>query len=73
MPPLNQFIADGELETARLARWALLRPQYWPAMIALGLKSRRASRALCDWLRTNLAGNLPVAKVVTLNGEYSKG
>jgi adenosylhomocysteine nucleosidase len=73
MPPLNQFIADGELETRRLARWALLRPQYWPAMIALGLKSRRASRALCEWLRTNLAGNLPVAKVVTLNGEYSKG
>jgi len=73
MPPLNQFIADGELETGRLARWALRRPHYWPAMIALGLKSRRASRALCDWLRTNLAGNLPVAKVVTLNGEYSKG
>jgi len=74
MPPLNQFVAaNGELNTRRLVQWALLRPQYWPAMIGLALKSRRASRALCDWLRTNLAGNLPVAKVVTLNGEYLKG
>jgi adenosylhomocysteine nucleosidase len=73
MPPLNEFVADGELETGKLARWALCHPRYWPALISLERKSRRASRALCDWLRTNLAGNLPVAKVVTLNGEYSKG
>jgi adenosylhomocysteine nucleosidase len=73
MPPLNQFVADGELETGKLMRWALSHPRYWAVLVSLGRKSRRASRALCDWLRTNLAGNLPVARVVTLNGEYSKG
>jgi adenosylhomocysteine nucleosidase len=73
MPPLNQFVVDGELDTRELARWSVFHPHYWPAMITLGRNSRRATRALCDWLRTNLAGNLAMAKVVTLNGEYSKG
>jgi adenosylhomocysteine nucleosidase len=73
MPPFNQFVADGELESGKLARWALFHPEHWWAMIGLALNSRRATRALCEWLRTNLAGNLPVAKVVTLNGEYLKG
>ena len=41
-------------------------------MIALGINSRRASKFLCDWLRSHLAGNLQAAKVVTLNGEYLK-
>lgn len=72
MPPLNRFIVDGMLQTRKLLRWAALRPQYWPAMIALGINSRRASKSLCDWLRSHLAGNLQAAKVVTLNGEYSK-
>jgi hypothetical protein len=72
MPPLNRFVADGILQTGNLVRWAALRPQYWPAMISLGINSRRASKSLCDWLRSHLAGNLQAAKVVTLNGEYSK-
>jgi adenosylhomocysteine nucleosidase len=72
MPPLNRFVADGVLQTGKLVRWVALRPQYWPAMIALGVNSRRASKSLCDWLRSNLSGNLQAAKVVTLNGEYSK-
>ncbi|HET9182857.1 MAG TPA: phosphorylase [Candidatus Angelobacter sp.] len=73
MPPLNQFVSGGELETGRLARWAAVRPRYWPAMLALARNSRRASRALCDWLRTSLATGLQTARVVTLNGEYLKG
>lgn len=72
MPPLNRFVADGMLQTGKLLRWVALRPRYWPAMVALGINSRRASKALCDWLRSHLAGNLQTAKVVTLNGEYSK-
>ena len=72
MPPLNRFVADGMLQTGKLLRWISLRPQYWPALIALGMNSRRASKSLCDWLRAHLAGNLQAAKVVTLNGEYSK-
>jgi adenosylhomocysteine nucleosidase len=72
MPPLNRFVTDGILQTGKLMRWVALRPQYWPAMVALGINSRRASKSLCDWLRSHLSGNLQTAKVVTLNGEYSK-
>jgi adenosylhomocysteine nucleosidase len=74
MPRLNRFVdQEGNLETGKLVRWASVRPQYWPAMIALGRNSRKATRALCDWLRTNVAGNLRAAKVVTLNGQYLDG
>lgn len=73
LPPLNRFVTDGAVQIRKLMRWIAVRPQYWPAMIALGRNSRRATRALCDWLRSNLAGNLHAAKVVTLNGEYLKG
>ena len=72
MPPLNRFVVDGMLQTGKLLRWISLRPQYWPAMIALGVNTRRAGKSLCDWLRSHLSGNLQTAKVVTLNGEYSK-
>jgi len=73
MPPLNQFVSGGELQTGRVARWAAVRPRYWPAMVALARNSHRASKALCDWLRTSLATGLQTARVVTLNGEYLKG
>jgi adenosylhomocysteine nucleosidase len=74
MPALEKFVnREGVIETGRLVRWALLRPQHWPAMIALGRNSHKAIRALCQWLRDNVPGNLQAARVVTLNGEYSKG
>ena len=74
MQPLNRFVdQEGNLETGKLVRWVSVRPQYWRAMIALGRNSRKATRALCDWLRTNLAGDLQAAKVVMLNGQYSGG
>jgi adenosylhomocysteine nucleosidase len=74
MPPLNRFVdREGKLETTKLVRWMSVRPQYWAAMIALGRNSRKAIRALCEWLRTNLAGNVQASKVVTLNGQYSAG
>jgi hypothetical protein len=74
MPPLQKFVnAEGLIDTGRLVRWASVRPQYWPAMMALGRNSHTATRALCDWLRGNVPENLHAARVVTLNGEYSKG
>ncbi len=74
MPPLSRFV-DGEskFQTRRFLAWAALRPQYWPRIIQLARHSRRATRALSEWLRKNLAGNLPPATVVTLSGaEYLK-
>jgi adenosylhomocysteine nucleosidase len=46
MPPLGRFVnQEGNLETGKLVRWVSMRPQYWPAMVALGKNSRRATRA----------------------------
>jgi adenosylhomocysteine nucleosidase len=74
LPPLGQFVtAEGMIDTGKLVRWVSIRPPYWAAMAALARNSRKATRALCDWLRSNLRENLHAAKVVTLNGEYSKG
>jgi adenosylhomocysteine nucleosidase len=73
MPPLGRFVnQEGNLETGKLVRWASMRPQYWPAMVALGRNSQRATRALCDWLRANVTADFRAAKVVAV-GEYSKG
>lgn len=70
MPPLGQFVNnEGDFETGKLVRWVAVRPQYWPAMVTLGRNSRRATRALCDWLRANLGAIRP-AKVVAA-GDYS--
>jgi adenosylhomocysteine nucleosidase len=70
MPPLGRFVNnEGNLETDKLVRWVSVRPQYWPAMITLGRNSRRATRALCDWLRANLGAIRP-ARVVA-PGDYS--
>jgi adenosylhomocysteine nucleosidase len=74
MPPLNYFVdGEGGFQTRQFLAWAALRPQHWSAIIRLSRNSSRATRALCEWLRKNLAGNPPAATVVTLSGaEYSK-
>lgn len=74
MPPLSRFVtADGQFEQGRFIRWLAWRPQHWTRTIALGRNSARASRALCDWLRQNMAAKLQRARVVTLKeAEYSK-
>jgi adenosylhomocysteine nucleosidase len=74
MPPLSRFVAvDGQFERGKFIRWLALRPQHWAKTIALGRNSARASRALCDWLRQNMATALQPARVVTLKeAEYSK-
>jgi adenosylhomocysteine nucleosidase len=74
MPPLRRFVAaDGQFQQGRFIRWLALRPQHWAKTIVLGRNSARASRALCDWLRQNMAAKLQPARVVTLKEvEYSK-
>jgi adenosylhomocysteine nucleosidase len=74
MPPLNRFVdSDGNFATASFMAWAAVRPGHWPGILRLVRNSSRAIHALCDWLRTNVAGDLPPAAVVTLGGaEYSK-
>jgi adenosylhomocysteine nucleosidase len=67
MPPMHRFVdAEGDFQTGKFLEWTALRPQYWPATIRLAHNSGRAARALGDWLRKNLTGNFPQARVVTL-------
>ncbi|MBI4297336.1 MAG: hypothetical protein HY676_02255 [Chloroflexi bacterium] len=50
VPDLNPFInADGRLLAGKAIRYFVLRPQHWHGFLCLGLRSRRASRALGAW------------------------
>jgi adenosylhomocysteine nucleosidase len=69
MPPLGQFVdQEGNFHTGRFLAWSVIRPQHWLATIRLARNSARATRALADWLRKTLSGNLSQATVVTLSG-----
>lgn len=58
MPPLNKFVdAEGRFQNGRFAAWAMVRPQWWPATMALMRNSSRAARTLCNWLRQNVVSN----------------
>jgi adenosylhomocysteine nucleosidase len=74
MPPLSHFVDQhGNFQTGRFVRWAALRPHHWANVIRLASNSRRATRALSQWLKKNMSGNFPPAVVVTLSGaEYLK-
>ncbi len=51
-PSLERFVdSDGRFREARFALFAALRPWLWPQVIRLANNSKRASRALCEWLR----------------------
>jgi adenosylhomocysteine nucleosidase len=68
MPPMNRFIdAAGHFQTGKFAVWAVLRPWQWLRIAALARNSSRATRALCDWLATNLITGSQTEEVVTLN------
>ena len=55
MPPLSQFVdQEGNFQTRRFAAWTAIRPQYWSRTLVLARNSKRASKALCDWLRKNV-------------------
>jgi len=51
-PPLERFVdGAGRFLEARFVLFAAVRPWLWPRVIRLARNSRRASRALCDWLQ----------------------
>ena len=56
-PSLERFVdSDGRFLEARFALFAALRPWLWPQVIRLASNSKRASRALCEWLRSMKTG-----------------
>jgi adenosylhomocysteine nucleosidase len=68
MPPVVRFIdGKGDMQASRFALWVAIRPQYWAPTIQLARNSRRATRALSDWLRKNLDGKLTARPVATLD------
>ena len=67
MPPLDRFIdTRGDFQAGRFALWAAIRPQVWGSVYALSRNSRKASRALCEWLERHLASDLKPATVIML-------
>ena len=51
LPPLIRFVdAQGKFQTGKFIAWASVHPAVWPRTIALARNSKRAARALCDWL-----------------------
>jgi adenosylhomocysteine nucleosidase len=44
---------SGEFRTGRFVRFIFIRPWTWPAALRLARNSRRASLALCAWLKEN--------------------
>lgn len=50
-PSLDRFVdPHGQFLEARFALFAAARPWLWPQVARLARNSKRASRALCDWL-----------------------
>ncbi|HEV7521829.1 MAG TPA: hypothetical protein VGP89_12090 [Candidatus Angelobacter sp.] len=74
MPPMGQFLtAAGEFQGGRFALWAALRPWHWAGIAALARNSGRATEALCNRLRNDLASALPPKEIVTLDrAEFSE-
>lgn len=74
MPPMEQFInALGEFQKAKFARWAALRPWQWARIVALAQNSKRATAALCNRLRNDLAAGSQSREIVTLDrAEFSE-
>jgi adenosylhomocysteine nucleosidase len=69
MPPLARFVAsDGTFQSGRFAAWAAVRPWQWMKVAALARNSRRATAALCERLREDLAGGAQSKEIATLNG-----
>lgn len=51
MPDFNRFLAeDGKLRMGSLVLFALLRPWYWPALIAMGENSKKAAQSIASSL-----------------------
>jgi adenosylhomocysteine nucleosidase len=61
-PSMERFVdANGVFLEAQFAWFAALRPWLWPQVARLAGNSRRASRALCDWLSGDRLRNMDSA------------
>jgi nucleoside phosphorylase len=68
MPPMARFIAaDGTFQRGKFVAWTALRPWQWARVAALARNSKRATVALCDRLRKDLAGGVLSKEIATLN------
>lgn len=68
LPPMANFLNDvGEFQSGKFALWAALRPWQWARVAALAANSRRATVALCDRLRNDLASGRRSKEIATLN------
>jgi nucleoside phosphorylase len=55
LPPIDRFVAaDGSFHAAKFAGYLAVRPLLWGTVIGLARNSSKASRALCDALRSYL-------------------
>lgn len=74
MPPMGKFVnAAGEFQSGKFALWSAVRPWQWARVAALARNSKRATRALCNRLQADLAGESTAKEVVTLNkAEFSE-
>ena len=74
MPPMGKFVtAAGNFQTGKFALWAAVRPWQWATVAALARNSKRATLALCNRLKADLAGGSPSKEIVTLNkAEFSE-
>ena len=51
LPDFNRFLApDGRLQYGRLLVFAILRPWYWPALLAMGENSKKAAKSIAESL-----------------------
>jgi adenosylhomocysteine nucleosidase len=51
MPPLARFVdAAGTFQSRKFALWAAVRPWQWARTLKLGRNTRKAVKALCEWL-----------------------
>jgi adenosylhomocysteine nucleosidase len=68
MPPVVRFVAsDGTFQSGRFAAWMVVRPWQWMRVAALARNSRRATAALCERLRKDLASGVQPKEIATLN------
>lgn len=73
MPPLNRFIDEqGQLQTAKFALWAAVRPWQWAGIIRLGRNAGIASRAFCNWLVRAELGAGPGAGAPKVSGKTTQ-
>lgn len=68
MPPMKKFLSPaGDFQSGKFAWWAAPRPWQWPRIVALARNSKRATDALCNRLRSDLAAESPAKEIVTLD------